>query len=80
MIEPSSILRDRRIHRILTSSFPQYFALISRFRQEIALIGAEGGIISSTVVPLVQAVFPAGALQKRIKVGLQVRSISLFVQ
>ncbi|OTF70904.1 hypothetical protein BLA29_007426, partial [Euroglyphus maynei] len=32
----------------------------------------EGGILSSTVVPQVQAIFPEGALTKKIKVGLQV--------
>ncbi|VDQ06902.1 unnamed protein product [Trichobilharzia regenti] len=62
---------NKRIHRILTYDFPQYFALISRFRQEVAYIGSDGGLISSTVVPQVQAVFPPGSLQKRIKVGLQ---------
>lgn len=51
---------------------PRFFALISRIRQEIALIGPDGGVLASTVSPKVQAVFPKGALQKRIKVGLQV--------
>ena len=31
-----------------------------------------GGVVNSTVVPQVQAVFPQGALTKKIKVGLQV--------
>lgn len=31
-----------------------------------------GGMVSSSVVPQVQAVFPQGALTKKIKVGLQV--------
>lgn len=31
-----------------------------------------GGVVNSTVVPQVQAVFPHGALTKKIKVGLQV--------
>lgn len=35
-------------------------------------IGPEGGMVSSTVVPQVQAIFPEGALTKKIKVGLQV--------
>ncbi|CAH8571969.1 unnamed protein product [Schistosoma turkestanicum] len=66
---------NKRIHRILTYDFPQYFALISRFRQEVAFIGSDGGLISSTVAPQVQAVFPPGSLQKRIKVGLQAQLI-----
>ncbi len=65
-------MRDRRIQRILTADVPQFFALVSRFRQEISLIGPDGGVLNSTVAPKVQAVFPKGALQKRIKVGLQV--------
>ncbi|CAH8662286.1 unnamed protein product [Schistosoma rodhaini] len=66
---------NKRIHRILTYDLPQYFAIISRFRQEVAFIGSDGGIISSTVAPQVQAVFPPGSLQKRIKVGLQAQII-----
>ncbi len=58
--------------RILMNDFPQYLAVVSRLRQEIAMIGSDGGVLSSTVVPQVQAVFPEGALQKRIRVGLQV--------
>ncbi len=56
----------------MTTDFPQYFALVSRIRQEVHAVGPEGGMVSSTVVPQVQAVFPQGALTKRIKVGLQV--------
>lgn len=46
--------------------------MVSRVRQDGHLIGPEGGVLSSTVVPHVQAVFPEGALTKRIRVGLQV--------
>nr|CAD7262681.1 unnamed protein product [Timema shepardi] len=61
-----------RTTRILTTDFPQYFAVVSRIRQEVHAIGPEGGMVSSSVVPQVQAVFPQGALTKKIKVGLQV--------
>lgn len=61
-----------RICRFVTYDFPQYFAVVSRIRQEVHAIGPEGGMVSSTVVPQVQAVFPQGALTKKIKVGLQV--------
>lgn len=49
--------------------------MVSRIKQDSNLIGPEGGILSSTVVPQVQAVFPEGALTKRIRVGLQVTAI-----
>ena len=65
-------LNTNRITRILTTDFPQYFAIISRIRQEVHAIGPEGGVVNSSVVPQVQAVFPNGALTKKIKVGLQV--------
>ena len=65
-------LNTSRITRILTTDFPQYFAIITRIRQEVHAIGPEGGVVNSTVVPQVQAVFPQGALTKKIKVGLQV--------
>ena len=39
-------------------------------------VGPEGGMVSSTVVPQVQAIFPEGALTKKIRVGLQVNSSS----
>lgn len=68
---------SNRITRIVTTDFPNYFAVISRIRQEVHAVGPEGGIITSTVVPSVQAIFPEGALTKKIKVGLQVMADSL---
>ncbi|XP_072611573.1 ankyrin-2 isoform X47 [Vulpes vulpes] len=64
-------LEKKRICRIITRDFPQYFAVVSRIKQDSNLIGPEGGVLSSTVAPQVQAVFPEGALTKRIRVGLQ---------
>ncbi|XP_062837374.1 ankyrin-2 isoform X27 [Anolis carolinensis] len=64
-------LEKKRICRIITRDFPHYFAVVSRIKQDSNLIGPEGGVLSSTVVPQVQAVFPEGALTKRIRVGLQ---------
>lgn len=66
-------LHTNRITRILTNDFPHYFAVVSRIRQEVHAIGPEGGTVSSSAVPLVQAVFPPNALTKKIRVGLQVR-------
>ncbi|XP_032691621.1 ankyrin-2 isoform X2 [Odontomachus brunneus] len=64
-----------RITRIITTDFPQYFAIVTRIKQEVHVIGAEGGILISSVANHVQAVFPAGALTKKIKVGLQAHVI-----
>lgn len=66
-------LEKKRICRIVTKDFPQYFAVVSRIKQESNQIGPEGGVLSSTTVPRVQASFPEGALTKRIRVGLQVK-------
>lgn len=67
-------LEKKRICRIITRDFPQYFAVVSRIKQDSHLIGPEGGVLSSTLVPQVQAVFPEGALTKKIRVGLQVHT------
>ncbi|XP_029949418.1 ankyrin-2 isoform X9 [Salarias fasciatus] len=68
-------LEKKRICRIITRDFPQYFAVVSRIKQDSHLIGPEGGVLSSTLVPQVQAVFPEGALTKKIRVGLQAQPI-----
>ena len=67
---------DRRVARILTSDLPKYFAIVTRVRQQLNVVGADGLVISSTVASQVQAVFPPGALTKSIPVGLQVGSRS----
>ncbi|XP_028329963.1 ankyrin-2b isoform X34 [Gouania willdenowi] len=72
-------LERKRICRIVTRDFPQYFAVVSRVKQDNNLIGPDGGILSSTVVPQVQAVFPEGALTKRIRVGLQAQPVDVDV-
>lgn len=71
-------LERKRICRIITKDFPQYFAVVSRIRQETNQMGPEGGTLCSRSVPLVQASFPEGALTKKIKVGLQVRERMLI--
>lgn len=72
-------LEKKRICRIITRDFPQYFAVVSRIKQDSHLIGPEGGVLSSTLVPQVQAVFPEGALTKKIRVGLQVPGGQTFL-
>ncbi|XP_014822739.1 PREDICTED: ankyrin-2 isoform X15 [Poecilia mexicana] len=78
-LDPPEELEKKRLCRIITKDFPQYFAVVSRIKQDNNLIGPEGGILSSTVVPQVQAVFPEGALTKRIRVGLQAQPVNVSV-
>ncbi|XP_068576544.1 ankyrin-3-like isoform X30 [Cebidichthys violaceus] len=68
-------LEKKRICRIVTSDFPQYFAVVSRIKQESNHMGPDGGMLSSSTVPMVQASFPQGALTKRIRVGLQAQPV-----
>lgn len=70
-------LEKKRICRIVTTDFPQYFAVVSRIKQDSSHVGPDGGVLSSSTVPMVQASFPQGALTKRIRVGLQVRQTPL---
>ncbi|KAM9727746.1 ankyrin-3-like isoform 31-T31 [Menidia menidia] len=68
-------LEKKRICRIVTRDFPQYFAVVSRIKQESNHMGPDGGILSCSTVPMVQASFPQGALTKRIRVGLQAQPV-----
>lgn len=70
-------LEKKRICRIVTTDFPQYFAVVSRIKQDSSHVGPDGGMLSSSTVPMVQASFPQGALTKRIRVGLQVEQTQL---
>ncbi|XP_025026341.1 ankyrin-3 isoform X12 [Python bivittatus] len=74
-LDSTEELEKKRICRIVTKDFPQYFAVVSRIKQESNQIGPEGGILSSTTLPRVQAAFPEGALTKRIRVGLQAQPV-----
>lgn len=64
---------EPRLTRIITTEFPQYFAIISRIKQDVHTIGPDGAAVNASAVPKVQALFTEGALTKRIKIGLQVR-------
>uniref|UniRef100_A0A4W5Q6B5 Ankyrin 3a n=1 Tax=Hucho hucho TaxID=62062 RepID=A0A4W5Q6B5_9TELE len=68
-------LEKKRICRIITRDFPQYFAVVSRIKQESNHMGPEGGTLTSLTVPMVQASFPQGALTKKIRVGLQAQPV-----
>lgn len=71
-------LQTSRITRVVTVDFPQYLAVVSRLRQEVHAVGPEGGVVSSTAVPQVQALFPPNALTKKIRVGLQVSILAFY--
>jgi len=80
-LETAEELYQRRITRILTTDFPKYFAVVTRIRHDTALLGPDGGRMSSRHNPQVQATFPPTALTKPIKVGLQVaEKLSIFHQ
>lgn len=68
---------EPRLTRIITTEFPQYFAIISRIKQDVHAIGPDGATVNASNVPKVQALFTEGALTKRIKIGLQVRFDSI---
>ncbi|MED6269542.1 hypothetical protein CHARACLAT_000552 [Characodon lateralis] len=68
-------LEKKRICRIITRDFPQYFAVVSRIKQESNHMGPDGGILSCSTVNMVRASFPQGALTKRIRVGLQAQPV-----
>ncbi|XP_058648978.1 ankyrin-3 isoform X20 [Onychostoma macrolepis] len=74
-LDSTSDLEKKRICRIITKDFPQYFAVVSRIKQESNQMGPDGGLLSSMTVPLVQASFPEGALTKKIRVGLQAQPV-----
>ncbi|XP_066522958.1 ankyrin-3 [Hoplias malabaricus] len=68
-------LEKKRICRIITKDFPQYFAVVSRIKQESDHMGPEGGVLTSEAVSMVRAAFPPGALTKKIRVGLQAQPV-----
>ena len=46
--------QPRNVIHIVTKDFPQYFAIVSRPRQDIATVGPEGAILASLRVPKAQ--------------------------
>ncbi|XP_060734891.1 ankyrin-3-like [Tachysurus vachellii] len=68
-------LEKKHICRIITKDFPQYFAVVSRIKQENDYMGPEGGVLNSESVPMARAAFPPGALTKKIRVGLQAQTV-----
>uniref|UniRef100_A0A4W4E206 ZU5 domain-containing protein n=1 Tax=Electrophorus electricus TaxID=8005 RepID=A0A4W4E206_ELEEL len=74
-LESQEELEKKRIRRIISTDFPLYFAVVSRVQQESDLIGPEGGQLISKLMPQVQAIFPATAVTKRVRLGLQAQPI-----
>ena len=75
-VKSASELAKQRISRILTTDFPMYFALVSRVKHQVEHIGPEGGMMTYSDQPQVQAAFPESSLQKKIKIALQVHTCS----
>ena len=46
--------KPRNVVHIVTKDFPQYFALVSRPRQDIATVGPEGAILVSSRITKAQ--------------------------
>lgn len=46
--------KPRNVVHIVTKDFPQYFALVSRPRQDVATVGPEGSILVSSRIPKAQ--------------------------
>ena len=65
--------------RIVTKDFPMYFAIITRPQLNTAVISPGGGVVSSKVIPQVQAVFPPDAVVRSIKVALQVTMFTVIL-
>ncbi|XP_076843324.1 ankyrin-1a isoform X2 [Brachyhypopomus gauderio] len=74
-LESQEELGKKRLRRIISTDFPLYFAVVSRIQQESELVGPEGGHLSSTVLPMVQANFPETAVTKRVRLGLQAQPV-----
>ncbi|XP_032869910.1 ankyrin-1 isoform X2 [Amblyraja radiata] len=74
-LDSTDELDRKRICRITSMDFPLYFAIVSRIKQDTEWIGPEGGVVSSTLVPKVQTTFPASAVIKKVRLGLQAQPI-----
>jgi len=78
-LESAERLFGLPVVRIVCKDLPQYMALVSRVRVESRMLGPAGGVLSSSVVPQAQVVFPPDAIVKPINVGLQVVRITCAV-
>ncbi|CAJ0932586.1 unnamed protein product [Ranitomeya imitator] len=74
-LESEEELHKKRLCRIVTTDFPLYFVVMSRVCQDCELIGPEGGVLKSRLVPQVQATFPPTAVTKKVKLSLQAQPV-----
>ncbi|KAM8974400.1 ankyrin-1 isoform 2-T2 [Pelodytes ibericus] len=74
-LESEEELHKKRLCRIVTTDFPLYFVVMSRVCQDCELIGPEGGVLKSRLVPNVQATFPPTAVTKKVKLSLQAQPV-----
>lgn len=51
-------LKPQQSVRIVTNDFPQYFAIISRCRQEVRPVGAAGCVLQSGQLPRARVSIP----------------------
>lgn len=72
-LEPAEkLFNNRHVVRIITTDFPRYVAIVTRYALESRLIGHDGGVINSKVIPQVKAEFPKNCVQNRkIPISLQ---------
>ena len=77
-LESAEKLFDLPVVRVVCTDLPQYLAVVSRVHLDCRTLGPAGGILSSSVVPQAQVVFPQDALVKPIRVGLQVHQSTYF--
>lgn len=78
-LEVAEDLYKRQVTRILTTSFPKLFAIVTRIYRETKSVGLDGGIISYPANKQIQAKFPPSSIMKSICIGLQVKKIYVSV-
>lgn len=74
-MEVAEDLYKRQVTRILTTSFPKLFAVVTRIYRETKSVGLDGGIISYPANKQIQAKFPPSSIMKSIRIGLQVNFV-----
>lgn len=71
-LDTAEELASRKVMRIITTSFPRYFAVVSRPIEDPLSIGPEGGELCSSVLKSAKVKFPEGSLMKKINLSVQV--------
>ena len=73
-------LYNERVARIVTSTFPKYFALVSAFVSEKFHLGTAGGQMVTSGDHKVTLNLPSQALNKNVNLKVQVRTHSSLQQ